>query len=66
MCTFNYITIAYNYLFLNIISYTALIFVIFQIQNVDKFLAVGTTLREVKTALLNDWCTVMMYRGEYM
>ena len=27
--------------------------------------AVGTTLREVKTALLNDWRTVMMYKGEY-
>lgn len=27
--------------------------------------AVGTTLREVKTALLNDWRTVMMYKGEF-
>lgn len=27
--------------------------------------AVGTTLREVKTALLNDWQTVMLYKGEY-
>ena len=26
---------------------------------------VGTTLREVKTALLNDWQTVMLYKGEY-
>jgi len=26
---------------------------------------VGTTLREVKTALLNDWRTVMMYKGDY-
>ena len=28
-------------------------------------IAVGTTLREVKTALLNDWRTVMMYKDEY-
>jgi len=28
-------------------------------------IAVGTTLREVRTALLNDWRTVMMYKGEY-
>ncbi len=28
-------------------------------------IAVGTTLREVKTALLNDWRTVMMYKGNY-
>ena len=28
-------------------------------------IAVGTTLREVKTALLNDWRTVMMYKGDY-
>ena len=28
-------------------------------------IAVGTTLREVKTALLNDWRTVMMYKGGY-
>ena len=28
-------------------------------------IAVGTTLREVKTALLNDWRTVMMYKGEF-
>lgn len=27
--------------------------------------AVGTTLREVKTALLNDWRTVMMYKSGY-
>lgn len=27
--------------------------------------AVGTTLREVKTALLNDWRTVMMYKGAF-
>jgi 2-dehydro-3-deoxygluconokinase len=26
---------------------------------------VGTTLRNVKTALLNDWQTVMLYKGEY-
>jgi 2-dehydro-3-deoxygluconokinase len=28
-------------------------------------IAVGTTLREVKTALLNDWRTVMMFKGSY-
>jgi len=28
-------------------------------------IAVGTTLREVKTALLNDWRTVMMYKDKY-
>lgn len=28
-------------------------------------IAVGTTLREVKTALLNDWRTVMMYKGDF-
>ena len=27
--------------------------------------AVGTTLRHVKTALLNDWQTVMLYKGGY-
>jgi len=27
--------------------------------------AVGTTLREVKTALLNDWRTVLLYKGSY-
>lgn len=27
--------------------------------------AVGTTLRNVKSALLNDWQTVMLYKGEY-
>lgn len=27
--------------------------------------AVGTTLRHVKTALLNDWQTVMLYKGEF-
>jgi 2-dehydro-3-deoxygluconokinase len=26
---------------------------------------VGTTLRNAKTALLNDWQTVMLYKGEY-
>lgn len=26
---------------------------------------VGTTLRNVKTALLNDWQTVMLYKGKY-
>ena len=26
---------------------------------------VGTTLRHVKTALLNDWQTVMMYKGDF-
>jgi len=30
-----------------------------------NIMAVGTTLREVKTALLNDWRTVMMYKGGY-
>ena len=27
--------------------------------------AVGTTLRHVKTALLNDWQTVMLYKGKF-
>ena len=27
--------------------------------------AVGTTLRNVRSALLNDWQTVMLYKGEY-
>lgn len=27
--------------------------------------AVGTTLREVKTAMLNDWRVVMLYKGKY-
>ena len=27
--------------------------------------AVGTTLREVKTALINDWRTVLMYHGDF-
>ena len=27
--------------------------------------AVGTTLREVKTAMLNDWRVVMLYKGNY-
>ena len=26
---------------------------------------VGTTLRHVKTALLNDWQTVMLYKGKF-
>jgi 2-dehydro-3-deoxygluconokinase len=26
---------------------------------------VGTTLRHVKTAMLNDWQTVMLYKGEF-
>jgi len=30
-----------------------------------NIIAVGTTLREVKTALLNDWRTVMMYKGNF-
>jgi 2-dehydro-3-deoxygluconokinase len=30
-----------------------------------NIIAVGTTLREVKTALLNDWRTVMMYKGQF-
>ncbi len=30
-----------------------------------NIIAVGTTLREVHTALLNDWRTVMLYKGEY-
>lgn len=28
-------------------------------------IAVGTTLREVKTALINNWRTVMLFKGEY-
>ena len=26
---------------------------------------IGTTLRDVKTALLNDWQTVMLYKGDF-
>ncbi len=36
--------------------------VVKQFPNVQ---AVGTTLRHVKTALLNDWQTVMLYKGEF-
>jgi len=35
------------------------------IATYPNVIAVGTTLREVKTAKLNDWRTVMMYKGEY-
>jgi 2-dehydro-3-deoxygluconokinase len=35
------------------------------IKAYPNVIAVGTTLREVKTALLNDWRTVMMYKGGY-
>ena len=35
------------------------------IETYPNVIGVGTTLREVRTALLNDWRTVMMYKGEY-
>ena len=35
------------------------------IKTYPNVTAVGTTLREVKTALLNDWRAVMMYKGGY-
>ena len=35
------------------------------IEIYSNVITVGTTLREVKTASLNDWRTVMMYKGNY-
>ena len=35
------------------------------LKEYPNIIAVGTTLREVKTALLNDWRTVMMYKGNF-
>ncbi|MFY9130461.1 MAG: sugar kinase [Saccharofermentanales bacterium] len=35
------------------------------VEQYPNVIAVGTTLREVHTALLNDWRTVMLYKGDY-
>jgi 2-dehydro-3-deoxygluconokinase len=35
------------------------------VQQYPNVQVVGTTLRHVKTALLNDWQTVMLYKGEF-